>query len=241
MRMKHSALVFRMELRADKPTERWNLDNLHQVRLRIAAYALHAMRLKLVEKTIVELVAMAMALAHQRGAIDSGHPRVGLQLAIVGAKAHRSSQIGDVLLILHQVDHVVLRLSIHLAAVSIGIAKHVASELYDHHLHTQTNSQTGHIVRARIFHGKDLSLDATLSEAGANHQAILPIELLRQVLGQEKLGVDKADHDLAMVVGGRMRKTLKNRLVGILQVVLAHQTNMHLTRSRLAQVEEAQP
>ena len=167
--------------------------------------------------------------------------RVLAEHALVGTESHRTTHVGDVLLLLHDVDDVVVGLLVHLTAVGVGIAQDVAGKLDDHHLHAETDAEGGYVVRAGIVGSDNLSLDATLSESGTDHDAVLPLEHLFDVLFRYLLRVDESEHRLVVVVRAGLRETLADALVGILQVVLSDESDLHLLRGLLPAVEEILP
>ena len=64
MRLKHSALVFRMELSAYEPLQARNLHYLHKVALGIASHALHAVAFVFSDVLVVELVTVTVAFLY---------------------------------------------------------------------------------------------------------------------------------------------------------------------------------
>ena len=198
--MQHGTLIFGVELCTDVPLHARNLHNLHEVAFGVASHALHAGTLKLLLEVIVELVAVAMALLDVLLIIYIEHARALLQHTLVCAQTHCSAHIRDVLLLFHDVDDVVWSLLVHLAAVGVGIAQHVAGKLYHHHLHAQTDAESRDIVRAAVVGCYNLALDATLSESRTNQYAVLAFNLLSHVLLGQIFRVDECDVHLAVVV-----------------------------------------
>ena len=107
MRRKYRARVLRVELSADEPTERWNLDYLGEVTLRVETHALHARCLESLRIFAVELVAVTVAFLYGVGAVDGADMAVSPQGADVGAQSHGATHAGEVLLVSHDVDDVV--------------------------------------------------------------------------------------------------------------------------------------
>ena len=133
--VQHGALIFGVELCTDVPLHARNLYNLHEVAFGVASHALHAGTLKLLLEVVVEFVAVAMALLDVLLIIYIEHARALLQHTLVCTQTHCSAHIRNILLLLHDVNDIVRSLLVHLSAVGIGIAEHVASKLYHHHLH----------------------------------------------------------------------------------------------------------
>ena len=70
MRFEHGALVLRVELSANVPLEFWYLNNLNEIRLRVASYTLHTVLLVLLNILVVELITMAVTLLDVLGIVD---------------------------------------------------------------------------------------------------------------------------------------------------------------------------
>ena len=83
---------------------------------------------------------MAVTLPDEVGAIGSGDLGSWAKDTIVASEAHRSSEIRDTLLLLHQVDDLVRRRGVDLGRMGIMPAQHVAGELDDHALHPETDT-----------------------------------------------------------------------------------------------------
>ena len=132
-------------------------------------------------------------------------------------------------------------LLVHLAAVGVGIAQHVAGKLYHHHLHAQTDAESRDVVRAAVVGSYNLALDATLSESRTNQYAVLAFYLLSHILLGQIFRVDECDVHLAVVVRTGVREAFAYRLVSVLQVVFAHESDVHRLGSLAATFEERAP
>ena len=163
------------------------------------------------------------------------------QCALVGTEAHGSSHVGDVLLLLHDVDDVVWSLFVHLAAVGIGISENVACELNHHHLHSKTDAKCRDVVGAGVFYCRYLTFYASLSESGADDHTVESFEQFLHVALVEVLGVDECQHCLVVVVCSSLREALSDALVGILEVVFPDQSDDHLFRGVFPAFEEVSP
>ena len=95
-------------------------------------------------------------------------------------------------------------LLVHLAAVGVGIAQHVAGKLDNHHLHTQTDTKGGDVMGAGIVSGNQLALNATLAEAGTNHDTVLAFQQVGHVVFRNLFGVDVVDVYLVVVIGASL-------------------------------------
>ena len=207
MRMQHRRLVLWVELRTDVPFERRNLYYLNQVALRVASHAHHAIALKLLLKVVVELITMTVTFLYVLLIIYIEHARALLQVTLVCAKTHGATHVGDVLLLLHDVNDIMWGLLVHFTAVGVLVSQHVPRELNDHHLHAKADAKGWYVVLTAIFRGNDLAFYATLSESRTNHDTILPFHLLGHVLRSEILRVDKRDDGLVVVVCPCLRDT----------------------------------
>ena len=165
-----------------------------------------------------------------------------LQVTGISAQAHRAAQVGDALLLLHQVDDVVRGLGVDLYAVGIGHAQHVAGILNDHALHAVANAKRGDIMLAAPLQGGKLALGASLAKARRHYHAV---HLLEQRLGiavVDLLARDIGDLHFVVLVNTSGEKALVDALVGILELhILAHQPYLHLLAGVVQLVEEVVP
>ena len=101
MWIEHGATVFGMILCADKPFESGHFYNLDKVGFGVFAHALHAVGFKHLAILVVELEAVAMALAHIECALSLCRDATLGEVALIGSKAHCSAKVADALLLLH--------------------------------------------------------------------------------------------------------------------------------------------
>ena len=129
----------------------------------------------------------------------------------------------------------------HLRTIGILVAQHVTGKLDDHHLHAQTDAEGGDVVGATILRSDNLTLDATLSEARTNQYACHVTQLVGHIITGHLLAVDEMDLCLHVIVDACQVQTLADALVSVLQVVFAHQCNVHFAGSAALLVEEVVP
>ena len=96
-------------------------------------------------------------------------------------------------------------------------------------------------MQTSVFDGGYLALDASLSESRADDHSVKSFKLLIHVGLGEVLRVDKVEHRLAVVVCTSLIKALAYALVGILKVVFAHESDVHLLGGFIATLEETAP
>ena len=241
VRVQHCALIFGMELCADVPLQRWYLNNLYKIALRVTSHTFHAVLFKFGLIVVVKLVAVAVALLYVLLIIYVKHTRALFQYTLVGAQTHGATHIGDVFLLLHDVNHVVRSYLVHLSAVSVGIAQHVAGKLNHNHLHAEADAEGRNVVCAGVVCRNNFSFNATLSEAWADQYAVLSSQFLSHIVFGELFRVDERDVHLIIVVGASVRQAFAYRLVGILKVIFTYQTDVHRLGSLVAAVEEGAP
>ena len=118
----------------------------------------------------------------------------------VSSQTHRTSHVGDSLLLFHDIDNVVRSLFIHLAAVGIGISQYIAGKFDGNALHTQADTECRNIVCTSVFDSYKLTFDTTLSEARADNDTVHVFDLLFHIFICQLLTVDEVDVGLAVVV-----------------------------------------
>ena len=231
-----------MVLGADVPGVTRQLDDLGQAALGVNTSNFHASCLKTLTVLVVELKAVTVALLDVEHTIGFGDLGVGLDAAGIGAQAHRAAQVGDRLLVLHQVDDVMGGGSVHLGAVGVGQTEDVAGKLDDHALHAQTDAEGGHTMLTAPPEGDKLALDAALAKSRGNDDAVMPGEELIDVGVVDVLAVEVVELEAAVMVGTGVQEALIDALVGILQGdILAHQADAHFLLGALELGEEVVP
>ena len=163
----------------------------------------------------VELVAVAVPLADHRLAVRRGNLGARFEHGVVGAEAHRAALVGDVELVVHQVDDRVLGGRVHLGRVGIGEPEHVAAELDGHRVQAEAQPEARHAFLAGVAGGGDLALEAAGAEPAGDHH---PVEVGEPPGGEQTLdllGLDPVDLHRRAVVEGGVLERLDDRQVGV--------------------------
>ena len=223
-----------MVLRADVPAVAREFNDLGQATLGVHSRDGHARVLKALAVLVVELEAVTVPLLDVGLSISLSNFCARLHAAGIGTQAHRTAQVGHRLLVLHQVDNVVGSLLVHLGAVGVGQAQHVAGKLNDHALHAQADAEGGHVMLAAPPQGDILALDAALAEARRYDNAVMVLEQLLDIAVMDVFAVDIVEFEAAVMVGAGMQQALVDALIGILQRdILAHEADAHLLTGAL--------
>ena len=157
----------------------------------------------------------------------------GCEHGVVGAEPHRATHVGDVALVVHQIDHRVLRGRVHLARVGTDHAQHVAGELGGHRLQTEAQPEARDVLLAGEPGGGDLALEPASAEAAGDHDAVEVAQTIGGEQAFDVLGLDPVDLDLGAVVEPGVLERLDDRQIGVGQLdVLADQTDLDRERSR---------
>ena len=179
VRLIRPGLEFRVELHAYIERMIRKLHNFHKVTLRIAAGKHHSRALECCSECIVELIAMAVPLAHQRLPVKPGCERVRRKGAIVTAQAQRAPDLHGaafcihiLALVLHQIDHRILRFRIDLRGVGVRIPEHVAGIFHNGHLHAEADAQKRNPVFPRVTRRSDLAFKPPRAKAARDKDAI---------------------------------------------------------------------
>ena len=133
------------------------------------------------------------------------------------------------------------RRCVHLATVSIFKSQHMTRKLNNHHLHTQTDSKGWNIMNPTVFRSDNLAVDASLTKARTDHDACHVMKFLCDILIRQILAVDEVEFYFHIVINTCEVQTFPDALVGILQVILPDQPNMHFTHGVTLFVKEVMP
>src|SRR3989475_5750191 len=148
VRPRGARLELGVELAADEPGVVGELDHFHERAVGRQPRAPHPVLGQHVAVGVRYLVAVAVALAHLRGAVHMRDARAGAQLAGVGAEPHSPAHLLDAFLRAHQRDHRVLAFGLELARVGVGELADVARELDDRRLQAEADAQERQLVLA---------------------------------------------------------------------------------------------
>src|ERR1039458_8761372 len=167
-----AGLELRMELGCDEERVIVKLDHLHQALIGRGSRDAQTRALQAFAQKVVDLIAVAVALVDDGLAVDVPSERAVVELDRIGAQAHRSPEVGHLLLLGQQVYHGVGGLDVELGRVGTLHARHVPSELGHGALHAETYAQVGDLLLAGDLSGGDLPLDPSGTEAAGNEDAI---------------------------------------------------------------------
>src|SRR5438045_1096028 len=119
-------------------------------------------------EVVVDLVAVAVALVHDRLPVRLERPRPLRELDRLRAEPHRAAEVLDLLLLRQQVDDRERRLRHHLGRVGPLEPDHVARVLRHRHVHAETDAEVRDPALARDTAGEELPLPAARAEAAGD-------------------------------------------------------------------------
>ena len=194
-----------MELAGDEPRVVRQLDHLDQQVVHGLAGDDEAQILELLPIAVVELVAMAMALADHVLAVEFARQGTGLEAAFLRAEAHRAALFGGLVAFLdiagaglpfgNQRDHRVCAGAVVLAGVRAFETGDVAREVGHRRMHAVADAKIRHAMLARVASRRDLALEAALAETARHEDAVGVLQQLRAVA--EDNCTDALANDLA--------------------------------------------
>ena len=206
-----------MELNANKPFQGRYLNDFNQVRFRIFAYAHHTGSFKLIAIFAVEFKTMAMAFLNMRLSICFINLRTFLQNTVVCAQTHRTAHIGYVLLLFHQVDHLIRSVRFHFCRIGILQSHYIAGKFDHHALHTQTDTQTRDIVFTGILQCGKFTFNTTLSESRSNQDSVHIFQQFGSIAVIQFFGMEQMQIQLTIIINSGLQQRFVDRLISILQ------------------------
>src|SRR3989442_1891455 len=175
---------FRMELAADEPGVRRQLDHLAQLLALGEAGNAQALVLQSLHVLVVDLVAVAVAFVDHVRAVDLARQAHGLERCALSAQAHRPAEIGlfvaaldaavAVLPLGHERDHRGRRVAVAFRAVRAREADDVSREFDHRELHAQANAEIWDLVLARVLDRLHHAFNAPLAEAPRHKYRVPP-------------------------------------------------------------------
>src|SRR5712691_13256284 len=173
---------FRMELAADEPGVRRQLDHLAQLLALGEAGDAQALVLQSLHVLIVDFVAVAVALVDHVRAVDLASEAPRFERGPLSPEPHRPAEIGffvaaldpavAVLPLGHERDHGVRRVAVEFRAVRAREDDDVARELDHRELHSKAYAEIRDLVLARVLDRLHHPFHAALAEASGNKYRI---------------------------------------------------------------------
>src|SRR5882762_4070110 len=173
---------FRMELAADEPGMRWQLDHLAQLLALGEAGNAQALVLQPLHVLVVDFIAVAVAFVDHVRAVDLAREAPGLERSALGAKTHRPAEIGffvpalnaavAVLPFGHERNHRVRRVAVEFRAVRARKPDDVPRELVHRELHAQADAEIRDLVLARVLDRFHHAFHAALAETARNEYRV---------------------------------------------------------------------
>src|SRR5690606_35407461 len=131
---------------------------------------------------VVDLVAVSVALVDLRFAVRRGRQRTVGEQDALRTEPHRAPEVGVFVTLLDltiaglplrdECDNRVRRIRVEFGAARALEAGDVARELDDSNLQPQADAEVGDAVLARVAHGQDLALGATIAETTRHYDAV---------------------------------------------------------------------
>src|SRR6266699_1963711 len=243
---------FRVELAADQPGMRRQLDHLAQLLALGEAGNAQALVLQSLHVLVVDLVAVAVAFVDHVRAVDLARQAHGLERDALSAQAHRPAEIGlfvaaldpavAVLPLGHEGDHRVRRVTVEFRAVRAREPDDVACKLDHRELHAQADAEIRDLVLARVLDRLHHAFDAPLAEASGDEYRVHAFQERAAAVLLDRLRIHVTDVDPAARVDPGVDERLVQRLVGVGKVdILAHHGDGDLVLGMLERLDQLFP
>src|SRR5436309_2991430 len=207
-----------MELAGHEVRVVLDLDDLDQLLLRPDARDQQPVLLERLEVVVVDLVAVAVALADDPLAVERRRAAAVAEQDRIEAEAHGATLVGERPLLGQQIDHEVRGVGSELGRVGALQAAHVARVFDYRALHAEADAEVRHALLARVAHRLDLALDAAVAEAARHQDAVDVGEVRGGAVALDVLGVHPDDVHFRLVSDAAVDQGLDEALVGVPQV-----------------------
>src|SRR6266571_2956622 len=243
---------FWMELAADQPGMRRQLDHFAQLLALGEAGNAQALVLQSLHVLVVDLIAVAVAFVDHVRAVDLAREAPGLERCALSAQAHRPAEIGlfvaaldaavAVLPLGHERDHRVRRVAVEFRAVRAREADDVSREFDHRELHAQANAEIRDLVLARVLDRLHHAFNAPLAEAPGDKYRVHAFQQRADAFLLDRFRIHVTDVDPAARVDPGVDERLVERLVGIGEIdVLADHRDGDLVLRMLERLDQFFP
>ena len=172
MRLVRTGLEFRMELYADEPRMARQFYDFHQLAIWRNTSQLQAAFCELTAECVVQFKPVTMAFINQFFAINRANLCTIGQLTRIQTQPHRTTEVGNILLVFHDVDDILCAFRQEFCGVCIRQTSTVPCKFYNCHLHTQTDTKHRNLIFSCIFNCGNHSFDTTVAETARNDDTI---------------------------------------------------------------------
>src|SRR6266702_1558048 len=216
---------FRVELAADQPGMRRQLDHFAQLLALGEAGNAQALVLQSLHVLVVDLVAVTVAFVDHVRAVDLAREAPRLERGALSAQAHRPAEIGLFVAALdaavaalplgHERDHRVRRVAVEFRAVRAREADDVSRKLDHRELHAQADAEIRNFVLARVLDRLHHAFHTALAETARNEYRVHPLQERADAFLLDRFRIHIADVDPAARVDPGVDERLVQRFVGI--------------------------
>src|SRR5437588_276676 len=213
---------FGMELAADEPGMRRQLDHLAQLLALGEAGNAQTLVLQPLHVLVVDFVAVAVAFVDHVRAIDLAREAPGLERNTLSAQPHGPAEIGlfvapldaavAVLPLGHERDHRVRRVAVEFRAVRAREADDVAREFDHRELHTPADAQIRDLILARVLDRLHHTFDAAFAETARNEYRVHAFQERADAVILDRLRIHVTDADSAARVDPGVDERLVQRI-----------------------------
>ncbi len=191
-------LVFRVELRADKPRMIMEFEDLDEGAVGARAGESNAGGFEGRAQIIIDFIAVAVALGDLAFAVDGADVRVVGEFAEIGTQAHGAAFVFDVLLCIEEMDDGMRRVGDEFRGVGVLPAADVAGVFDEGHLHAEADAEEGNLMGACVLDGADFPFGAADAKTARNEDAVHLTErvgefVFRQILEFFAVNIVKPD------------------------------------------------
>ena len=167
---------------------------------------------------VIELVAVAVALADGICTVAAAHRGIGCDDAGVCSKAQGAALFDRIALPRHKVDDLIFAKLVELAGICIGDAADVPCVLDNGYLHTKADAKEGYAVLTGIFHRGYHTVYTASAEAAGDYDAACSRKLLRDVFLRELFGIYPLYFDAGADAVPCVAECLGDRKIGIVKL-----------------------
>ncbi len=194
---------------------------------------------------------MAVTLGNFRITVNLTSQRAFGQRANLTTQAHRAADVGVFAALFdlargiepfgNQADDRIRRVLNELSGVRLGHTGHIAGEFDDSELHTETDTEVGHLVFAGVTDGGNLAFRATTTKAPRHQNGINAFQNTDTVL-LNVFRIEINDIDLAARMDAGVLDRFDQRLVGLGQIdILADESHGHFVLRMLQRNDQVAP
>src|SRR5690606_24547729 len=110
-------------------------------------------------------------------------------MTVPSSQSHSTSLVHNIFLLLHNTDHGIWSVFVHLGGIRLLKIKYISGIFYDCHLHSQTDAQKGYLIFTGKLHRLNFPFYSPFAKTWRYQDTVKTLHLLFNILDGKMFGM----------------------------------------------------